>query len=87
MLTHTISIYSWPVSLLREMEKWIKNFIWSGDVQKRKLVTVAWKKVCVSYEDGGSRVEVSSYLKCCLQSKDLLGAISIRRAMGACYQE
>lgn len=53
MLIHTMSIYSWPVSLLRDMERWIKNFIWSGDVQKRKLVTVAWKKVCTSYDEGG----------------------------------
>jgi hypothetical protein len=53
MLLHTISIYSWPTSLLREMEVWIKNFIWSGDINKRKLVTVAWKKVCVDTEEGG----------------------------------
>jgi len=30
MLIHTMSIYSWHVSLLREIERWIKNFIWSG---------------------------------------------------------
>lgn len=53
MLIHTISIYSWPVSLLKQIEKWIKNFIWSGDVNKRKMVTVAWKKVCSNYEEGG----------------------------------
>jgi len=53
MFLHPMSIYSRPVSLLREIEKWIKNFIWSGDFAKRKLVTVAWKKVCASYEEGG----------------------------------
>jgi hypothetical protein len=53
MLMYTISIYSWPTSLLREIEKWIKKFIWSGDVNKRKLITVAWKKVCYNYEEGG----------------------------------
>jgi hypothetical protein len=45
MLVYSISIYSRPVSLLRSLEKWIKNFIWSGDIKQRKLVTVAWKKV------------------------------------------
>ncbi|KAK2416760.1 hypothetical protein QL285_039127 [Trifolium repens] len=45
MLVYSISIYSRPVSLLRSLEKWIKNFIWSGDINQRKLVTVAWKKV------------------------------------------
>lgn len=53
MLIHTMSIYSWPTQLLREMEKWIKNFIWSGNVTKRKMVTVAWKKVCADYDEGG----------------------------------
>ena len=53
MFTHTMSVFSWPTSLLREIEKWIKNFIWIGDINKRKLVTVAWKKVCVDTEEGG----------------------------------
>lgn len=42
MLIHTISIYAWHVSLLKDLEKCIKNFIWSGDIDKRKLVTVSW---------------------------------------------
>lgn len=53
MLTHTFAIYSWPISLLKDMERCIKNFIWSGDTSKRKLVTVAWKKICNPYEEGG----------------------------------
>lgn len=53
MFIHTMSVFSWPTSLLREIEKWIKIFIWSGDINKRKLVTIAWKKVCVDTEEGG----------------------------------
>ncbi|CAJ2635999.1 unnamed protein product [Trifolium pratense] len=53
MLIYSISIYAWPVSLLRDLERWIKNFIWSGDINQRKLVTVAWKKVCKPYSQGG----------------------------------
>ena len=53
MLTHCITFYSWPVSLLKEIEKWIRNFIWSGDINKRKIVTVAWKKVCKPFAKGG----------------------------------
>ena len=53
MLIHTMSIYSWPVKLLRDMEKWIKKIIWSGDVTKRKMVIVAWKKICADFEEGG----------------------------------
>ncbi|KAK2424264.1 hypothetical protein QL285_034644 [Trifolium repens] len=53
MLTYSISIYSWPVSLLKDLEKCIRNFIWSGDIEKRKLVTVSWKKICRPLSQGG----------------------------------
>jgi hypothetical protein len=53
MLIYSISLYSWPVSLLKEVEKWIRNFIWSGDIDKRKLVTVSWKNLCRPYSQGG----------------------------------
>lgn len=53
MLTHSMAVYSWPVSLLKEIEKWTRNFIWSGNIEKRKLVTVAWHKLCKPYDEGG----------------------------------
>jgi hypothetical protein len=53
MFIHSMTVYSWPTKLLRDMEKWIKNFIWSGDLNKRKLVIVAWKKVGAPYDEGG----------------------------------
>jgi hypothetical protein len=53
MLIYSISLYSWPVSLLKDMEKCIRNFIWSGDIDKRKLVTVSWEKLCRPYSQGG----------------------------------
>jgi len=43
------------------MEKCIKNFIWSGDIGKRKLVTVSWKKLCKPYEEGG--LDIRSLIK------------------------
>jgi len=27
MVIHTMTVYSWPISILRDIEKWIKNFI------------------------------------------------------------
>jgi len=39
--------------LIKEMEKYMRNFIWSGDVHKRKLVTVSWKKICKPFSQGG----------------------------------
>jgi hypothetical protein len=74
MLLHTMSIYAWPVSLIRDIEKWIKNFIWSGDITKRKMVIVAWKKICASYDEGGLNVRSliclneATNLKLCLDT-------------------
>jgi hypothetical protein len=56
MLIYSITIYSWPVSLIKSIEKEVKNFIWSGDVGKRKLVTVAWKKICRPFSQGGLNI-------------------------------
>jgi len=53
MLLYCLSIYSWPVKLLKDLEKWMRSFIWSGDVNQRKLVTVAWHKVCKPFKEGG----------------------------------
>jgi hypothetical protein len=43
MLVYNISLYSWPISLLKDLERCTRNFIWSGDSDKRKMVTVSWK--------------------------------------------
>jgi hypothetical protein len=53
MMIYSISVYSWPVSLIKEVEKNIRNFIWSGDPDKRKLVTDSWKKLCRPLVQGG----------------------------------
>lgn len=37
MLIHSMSLYFWPVSLLRNIERADRNFIWSGDVYKPLL--------------------------------------------------
>ncbi|XP_058770393.1 uncharacterized protein LOC131644024 [Vicia villosa] len=53
MLLHTMLIYSWPSSVLKNIHKWSRNFIWSGESDSRKLVTVAWDKCCRPYDEGG----------------------------------
>lgn len=53
MLIYSFSVYSWPFSLLHSLDKWVKNFIWSGDILSRKLVTVSWNKVCKPLAKGG----------------------------------
>jgi hypothetical protein len=68
---YSISLYSWPAALIKELEKYIRNFIWSGDIDKRKLVTVSWKKMCLPYSQGGlnlrslSKLNSATNLKLC----------------------
>ncbi|XP_019425141.1 PREDICTED: uncharacterized protein LOC109334024 [Lupinus angustifolius] len=47
ILERVLSIYYGHV------DKGIRNFIWAGDIKKRKIVTVAWSKVCSPILDGG----------------------------------
>jgi len=61
MLIHTISVYDWPNSFINDLEQAIRNFIWSGNIDKRKLVTVAWKKICKSVEQ--ERLGIRSWKK------------------------
>ncbi|CAJ2645555.1 unnamed protein product [Trifolium pratense] len=53
MLIYSFMIYAWPISLLKDVDRWIRNFIWSGNVDQRKLVNVAWDKVCTPTNEGG----------------------------------
>jgi hypothetical protein len=53
MLLHSLLIYYWPSSLIKELERYMRNFIWSGDISKRKLVTVSWANVCKPLSEGG----------------------------------
>ncbi|GAU27921.1 hypothetical protein TSUD_160160 [Trifolium subterraneum] len=56
MLIYSITLYSWPVALLKDIEKCIRNFVWSGDIDKRKLVTISWQKICRPYSQGGLNI-------------------------------
>ena len=53
MLFYSFSVYMWPQSLLKMLESWINNFIWTGSIDKRKLVTVNWGQVCKPQKEGG----------------------------------
>ena len=53
MFLHSFKVYKWPLSLLKFITKRIKNFLWSGDVDKGKCVTLAWSRVCKPKVAGG----------------------------------
>jgi len=37
---------------LKEVESWVKYFIWSRDISKRKMATVFWDKLCMPFSEG-----------------------------------
>jgi hypothetical protein len=39
--------------MLKNHDAWICNFVWSRDINTKKICTVAWKTVCTPYEVGG----------------------------------
>lgn len=53
MMLYSFLVYSWLVSFLKEVDRWVRNFIWSGDVNKKKVVTMAWHKCCSPIDEGG----------------------------------
>ncbi|OIW19242.1 hypothetical protein TanjilG_20367 [Lupinus angustifolius] len=57
-IIHNILIYSFHVyarssQLLKHIDNYIRNFIWYGDINVRKMVIVAWQKVCKPKKEGG----------------------------------
>jgi len=56
MLTYSFHVYKWPSSLLMEVAKAMRNFIWSGSFDQRKLCTVSWAKICKTKDEGGLSV-------------------------------
>lgn len=53
MLLHSMAIYVSSISLVRDIERMIKRFIWSGEVSKSKVIIVAWNNMCLPLEEGG----------------------------------
>ncbi|KAL6206588.1 hypothetical protein ACLB2K_023836 [Fragaria x ananassa] len=53
MLLHSFSTYLWPSSLIKYLSTCARNFIWSGDVGIKKIVTVSWSQICAPKDEGG----------------------------------
>lgn len=53
MLLYSFHVYVWPSSLLKHLDNSMRNFIWSGDPTVKKICTVAWHKMCLSFDEGG----------------------------------
>ncbi|XP_042495183.1 uncharacterized protein LOC122074441 [Macadamia integrifolia] len=53
MPSHNFSVYWWSSSLLNIMGRWMRNFIWSGDPETAKGVTINWDSICKPKQEGG----------------------------------
>ncbi|XP_058746815.1 uncharacterized protein LOC131619766 [Vicia villosa] len=60
MFLHCITIYNWPASLIKQISSWMRNFLWSGNMEQRKVLTVAWKDCCSSKKVGGLGIKALS---------------------------
>ncbi|XP_026452010.1 uncharacterized protein LOC113352401 [Papaver somniferum] len=50
---YNLSIYKWPRKVLEACEKIIRNYLWSGNAEERKCITLKWDNVYTSKEEGG----------------------------------
>lgn len=53
MLLYRFQIYLWPASLIKYLDTCIRNFVWSGDPNVKKICTVALHKMSRPYVEGG----------------------------------
>lgn len=42
--------------MLKQVDQWVKNFIWTVDILKQGLATVNWSKICASNNEGSLKV-------------------------------
>ncbi|XP_026400160.1 uncharacterized protein LOC113296035 [Papaver somniferum] len=52
MPIYSMSVYKWPKSVILIVERIIRNFLWSGDPDVEKLVTVKWGQLNAPIEEG-----------------------------------
>jgi len=55
-LAYSFNMYKWSVSLIKQVEQWCRNFIWTSDILKKGIATVNWGKICSPLEDGGLNI-------------------------------
>ncbi|XP_026410401.1 uncharacterized protein LOC113305597 [Papaver somniferum] len=49
---HSMVVYKWPCNIIKQVERAIRNFLWSGDAEKRKFFTVLYDNLCCSRREG-----------------------------------
>ncbi|XP_042482198.1 uncharacterized protein LOC122062615 [Macadamia integrifolia] len=46
MPIHNFSVYWWHESVINTVERWMRNFLWLGDIDTVKKISVKWEEVC-----------------------------------------
>ncbi|XP_042518493.1 uncharacterized protein LOC122092221 [Macadamia integrifolia] len=49
----SFSVYWWPATFNQMLEKWMRNFIWMGEIDSTKKTTVKWDSICKPKKEGG----------------------------------
>ncbi|XP_026416189.1 uncharacterized protein LOC113311577 [Papaver somniferum] len=52
-IIHSMAVYKWPCMYIKQVEKAIRNFLCSGDAEKRKYFTVCYDSLCCKKSEGG----------------------------------
>lgn len=79
MLIYFITIYYWQISMLKDLKKHIRNFTSSGNMNKRKVLTIVWKTMCSPIASGSLELRSLLLLKEAINIKigwDLLNSSS-----------
>ena len=68
-LLHSFTIYKWPSFLISYVERSIRNFLWSGSADDKKIVTIPWKLYCLPIKEGGLGIKQLKVLNDTMLSK------------------
>lgn len=50
---HNLGVYKWPARAIKEADRAVRNFIWAGDPNVKKSITVSWKNITLPKQEGG----------------------------------
>ncbi|XP_057791145.1 uncharacterized protein LOC131008275 [Salvia miltiorrhiza] len=52
-IVHSMMVYKWPKSLLHSLDRYCRNFVWTGSINQRSSCPVSWGRSCSPKLEGG----------------------------------